>query len=149
MKKQKFFMISSEILPEAIMKTAKAKEILAKGEAETVNEAAELAGISRSAFYKYKDGIFPLYRDSHNKIVTISLDLEHKSGVLSKVLNSVAAEGGNILTINQGLPLQGLANVTLSIETTEMNVTTEDLLNTLGDISGLKNLKVIGQSSQI
>lgn len=142
-------MISSNILPEAILKTVLAKEILAKGEAETVNEAVDLAGISRSAFYKYKDGIFPLYQDAHNKIVTISLDLEHKAGTLSKVLNTVADARGNVLTINQGLPLQGMANVTLSIETAEMEQSIEGLLDTLGQIQGVKNLKIIGQSKLI
>lgn len=55
-----FLMVSKDILPDAIVKTAQAKELLAKGDCATVNDAAERAGISRSAFYKYKDGVFLL-----------------------------------------------------------------------------------------
>ena len=106
-----FLIVSKNILPEAILKTAKAKELLAKGDVYTINDAVERVGLSRSAYYKYKDGVFPFYEASREKIITISLILENKAGVLSHVLNFIASFKGNVLTINQGIPLQGIANV--------------------------------------
>ncbi|NLW25126.1 MAG: ACT domain-containing protein [Clostridia bacterium] len=144
--KNKFYIVKKDILPDAIIKTAKVKELLTQKEAETINEAVEKVGISRSAFYKYRDGVFPFYEASKEKIVTINITLEHRSGVLSKCLNSIAMVKGNILTINQGIPLQGVAYVTISIETAEMEGDIENLLEALTNISGVLKVEIIGQS---
>ncbi|ADG82960.1 amino acid-binding ACT protein [Thermincola ferriacetica] len=142
---QKYYIVAEDILPSAILKTAEAKEMLARGEVETVHEAVEKVGLSRSAFYKYKDGVFPFFRAVRDKIITIALLLEHRKGVLSTVLNTIAAEQGSILTIHQGIPLQGVANVTLSIETAGMVVSVDTLLQSLGLIKGVKKVELIGQ----
>ncbi|MFR4402194.1 MAG: ACT domain-containing protein, partial [Peptococcus niger] len=57
----KRYIVDERILPEAILKTAQTKELLAKFPALTINEAVKQIGISRSAFYKYRDGVFPFY----------------------------------------------------------------------------------------
>jgi len=142
----RFYIVSSEILPETILKTALAKKLLAKGEAATIHEAVEKIGLSRSAFYKYKEGIFPLHDATSGKIVTLSMHLEHRFGILSQVLNTVAKAHGNILTINQGLPLQGLALVTIAMETAEMCASLEDVLMLVSRIEGVKNIEIVGQS---
>jgi len=143
---QQYFIVADNILPNAIKKTAEVKEIMARGDAETVNTAVRKVGMSKSAFYKYRDGVFPFHRAVHNRIVTVSLLLEHKAGVLSTILNTIAAEQGNILTINQGIPLQGLANAAVSIDTAGMTVTVETLLQAIGLIKGVKKVEVIAQS---
>lgn len=142
----KYYIVADNILPGVIKKTAEVKELLVRGEARTVNDAVEKAGISRSAFYKYRDGVFPFYRAAQNRIVTVSMLLEHKAGVLSTILNTVAAEQGNILSINQGIPLQGLANATISIDTEGMTVSIETLLKSVSLIKGVKRVEVVGQS---
>lgn len=142
---RKFYVVAEDILPAAILKTARVKERLAKGEATTVNEAAAQVGLSRSAFYKYKDGVYPFFRAARDRIITISMLLEHRSGVLSTILNTIAAEQGNILTINQGIPLQGVANVTIAMETAGMAVTIDTLLESLTFIKGVKKVEIIGQ----
>lgn len=141
-----FLIVSKDILPEAIIKTAKAKELLVKGDVYTINDAVERVGLSRSAFYKYKDGVFPFYEAGREKILTISLILENKAGVLSHVLNFIASLKGNVLTINQGIPLQGIANVSISLETAGMGDTLEDLLTGLGNLNGVRKIEVIGQT---
>lgn len=146
MTEKKFCIVEAEILPEAIKKTIQAKEILARGEAETINQAVEKVGLSRSAFYKYKDGVFPFYEASKEKIITLALLLEHRSGVLSVVLNSVAAAQGNIITINQNIPLQGIANATLSLNTAEMIMSLEEFLEKTRAIPGVKKVELIGQN---
>lgn len=145
-RKKDFLIVSKDILPEAILKTAQAKELLAKGDVYTVNDAVERVGMSRSAYYKYKDGVFPFYEASKEKIITISLILENTAGVLSNVLNTIASFRANVLTINQGIPLQGVANVTISVETAGMVDTPENLLAGLGEIKGVRKIEVVGQS---
>lgn len=141
-----FLIVSKDILPEAILKTAKAKELLAKGDAGTINDAVERVGLSRSAYYKYKDGVFPFYEASREKIITISLILENKYGVLSQTLNFIASFHANILTINQGIPLQGIANVSISFETDGMSDTPENLLTGLGNLDGVRKIEIVGQN---
>ncbi|MEN6411199.1 MAG: ACT domain-containing protein [Veillonellales bacterium] len=143
--KSVFFLVREEILPEAIKKTIKVKDMLKRGEASTINEAVEKMELSRSAYYKYKDYVFPFYEASREKIVTLALLLEHKPGVLSRVLNTIASEHGSIMTINQGIPLQGVANATVSIETAELVIDLEALLDKLRMVEGVKRLEVLGQ----
>ena len=94
---------------------------------------------------KYKDFVFPFYEASKDKVITLSLLLEHKPGTLSKVLNVIATDSGSIITINQGIPLQGVANTTISVETKNMTVDLEALLDKLRMIDGVKRLEVLGQ----
>jgi chorismate mutase len=145
-RENRFFLVNSAILPETILKTALAKKLLAKGEAATVHEAVERVGLSRSAFYKYKEGIFPLHEATSGKIVTYTMHLEHKAGILSQVLNTIAQAHGNILTINQGLPLQGVAHVTIAMETAEMRSSLEEVLTMISRIEGVKTVEIIGHS---
>lgn len=144
--KSVFYLVREEILPEAIKKTIKVKELLKKGEVRTINEAVERMELSRSAYYKYKDFVFPFYEASKEKIVTLALLLEHKQGVLSRVLNTIANDRASVLTINQGIPLQGVANATISLETVDLVIDLEALLDKLRMIDGVKRLEVLGQA---
>lgn len=140
-----FFLVKEEILPEAIKKTIRVKEMLKRGDARTINEAVEKMDLSRSAYYKYKDYVFPFYEASKNKIVTLTFLIEHKKGVLASVLNTISADSGSVLTINQGIPLQGVANATISIETMNLSIDLEALLDKLRMVEGVKRLEVMGQ----
>lgn len=140
-----YYLVHASILPEAVLKTVQVKELLAQGEAKTIHEAVEQIGISRSAFYKYRDGIFPLSKLERERISTISMDLQHRSGILSKVLALVAEFEGNVLTINQTIPLQGMANVVISVDTSLMAERLTDLIETLHRLDGVKHASVIGQ----
>jgi chorismate mutase len=140
-----FYIIKDEILPEIVRKTVRAKELLKSGKARTVNEATEMVGMSRSAFYKYKDFIFPFYEAILGKIITISLILEHQPGVLSGILDEIAKARGNILTINQNIPIQGLANVTISFETGSMVENIEDLMEVIQSKTGVQKVEIIAR----
>lgn len=140
-----YYLVRADILPEAILKTIAAKKLLDNLEADTVHEAVEKVGLSRSAYYKYKDGVFPFNAMMKEKIVTISMDLIHRSGLLSEVLTLVAKLKGNILTINQTIPLQEVANIVLSIDTANMEDGITDLLDQLKETNGVKRVQVIGR----
>lgn len=143
--KGRSYIIKDEIMPDIFKKTVKAKELLKNGKAKTVNEATEAVGMSRSAYYKYKDYIFPFYEASMGKIVTISFILEHIPGVLSSILDEIAKAHGNILTINQNIPIQNMANVTISFETGNLNKNVEELLSIINEKEGVHKLDVIAQ----
>ena len=124
----KYFIVEAEAMPEIIRKVAQAKQLLETGEASTVNGAAQAVGISRSAFYKYKDSVRPFNDMLHGRIVTIQVMLRDEPGVLSGVLNVFAGTGVNILTINQNIPVNGRAAVTITAETSGLQRPLEELL---------------------
>lgn len=105
-----------------------------------------MMNLSRSAYYKYKDYVFPFYDVTQGKIVTLAIMILDKPGELSQVLNTVADSNGSILTINQGIPLQGMADVSISIETKEMKESIDDLIKKLEKLSGVSKVEIIGQA---
>jgi chorismate mutase len=142
---ERYYLVREDILPEALVKTVHAKELLARGEVKTIHEAVEQVELSRSAFYKYKEGIFPLSKLDRERIVTISMDLEHRSGILSRVLAMIAEHEGNVLTIHQTIPLQGVANVVISVETSLMSESVSFLLDRLREQDGVSRAALVGQ----
>ena len=124
----KYFIVESTVLPEIYLKVAQAKRLLETGQEQTVNAAARRAGISRSAFYKYKDAIRPFEDMLHGRIVTIQILLRNERGALSSVFNLLADRGGNVLTINQAIPGGGAAAVTVGLETSGLSAGLEELL---------------------
>lgn len=117
----KYYLVEATALPSIILKVAEAKRYIETGEVKTVNEAARNLGISRSAFYKYKDAVMPFYDMSSGRIMTFNAILKDEPGVLSSILSIFANSDVNILTINQSIPVNGCAAVTVSAETGEMN----------------------------
>ena len=58
MAERRFLLVDADVLPEVFVKVLQAKELLASGAVSNISAAAKQAGISRSAFYKYKDTVF-------------------------------------------------------------------------------------------
>ncbi|MEX2461510.1 MAG: ACT domain-containing protein [Paenibacillaceae bacterium] len=143
--KEQYYLVREDILPEAVLKTVHAKELLARGTVKTIHDAVDHVGMSRSAFYKYKDGIFPLSKLDRERIITLSMDLEHRSGILSKVLVLIAGLEGNVLTIHQSIPLQGMANAVISVDTSFMGEKINELLSILRKQEGVIRTAIIGQ----
>ena len=141
----RFFLVKEDVMPESLKKTIRIKEILQAGQAKTINEAVEQVNLSRSAYYKYKDHVFPFFEASKEKIVSISILLVHKPGTLSSVLNTIADDYGSVITINQSIPTHGLANINLTIETKGLTIELEALLDKLRLLDGVRELEVLGQ----
>ena len=116
MKRSEYYLIKSDILPEVFEKVMDVKYMINSGEAKSVNEAVMKAGISRSAYYKYKDSVLPFYETSRNKHITLAFVVENFPGILSGIVNSISSARGNILTINQNIPINGLADVSVVIK---------------------------------
>lgn len=142
-KTPKYFIVEAEALPEIFLKVAQAKRLLETGEETTVNGAARQAGISRSAFYKYKDSVQPFNNMKAGHIITFYAMLKDNPGVLSSILSIFASSGANILTINQSIPTNGCAAVTISAETSEMEITLEDLIARASAAAGVVKFEIL------
>ena len=139
----KYYIVEAKALPEVFLKVAEAKWLLETGEATTVNEAARATGISRSAFYKYRDAIAPFQNLIAGRILTFQFILRDVTGLLSSILTIFAQFGANILTINQTIPTNGCASVTISAETTNMSSGVEDMLRSLEAIDGVLKAEIL------
>ena len=143
MEKKKYYLVSAEALPEVFIKVAEAKRMLQVGEADTVGEAARLVGISRSAFYKYKDAVQPFQNMRAGHIITFYALLKDIPGVLSNYLSIFAGSGANILTINQSIPTNGCAAVTISAETSEMQESIEEMMAHAMSLEGVVRFDIL------
>ena len=139
----KYFIVEAEAMPEIVRKVAEAKRLLETGEETTVNGAVRAVGISRSAFYKYKDAVRPFNDMLHGRIVTFQLLLRDEPGVLSGTLNIFAGTGVNILTLNQSIPLNGCAVVTMTAETGELQRSLEDVLGEVSSGAGVIRCEIL------
>ena len=142
-KTPKYFIVEAAALPEIFLKVAEAKRMLETGETDKVNEAAKAVGISRSAFYKYRDTIAPFQNLMAGRIITFQLMLKNKSGVLSALLSIFAGCGANNLTINQAIPTGGRAMVTVSAETGELHCSLEELLHQVEQTPGVLKAEMV------
>lgn len=141
--KTKFYIVAAEALPDIFIKVAEAKGMMQSGEAGTVGEATRRVGISRSAFYKYKDAVQPFNNMKAGHIITFYTMLKDNPGVLSNVLAIFAGSGANILTINQSIPTNGCAAVTISAETSDMELTLEDLISRVSALEGVVKFEIL------
>jgi len=139
----KYYIVEASALPEVFLKVAEAKRLLSTGEADTVNEATRLTGISRSAFYKYRDAVLPFQNMMTGRILTFQLMLHDEPGVLSSILAGFASHKANILTINQTIPSGGCALVTITAETIHMQESIEQLLHQLSQMPGVVKAEVL------
>ncbi len=137
MEKGNFLMIHIDVLPDVFLKVIEAKELIHNDKVASVAEAVKQVGISRTTFYKYNDFVFTLADGFIGKKATISMTLDHHSGILSHVLETIAANKGNILTISQRSPIDKKANVTITLDISDMATTFTQLTQELKSIEGV------------
>lgn len=142
--REQFYLVREDVLSESMVKVLKAKTLLENGQAENVTDAVEQVGLSRSAFYKYRNSIFPFHKVITENIVTLFFYLEDRTGTLTRLLNIVAEAGCNVLTIHQTIPLQGRANVSLSIDTNAIQLNFNDLMDQFENLPEVLKVDVVG-----
>ena len=139
----KYYIVEASALPEVFVKVAEAKRLLSVGQAATVNEATKMTGISRSAFYKYRDAVLPFKNMMSGRVVTFQLLLHDETGVLASILNIFTQHNANIMTINSIIPSNGSGIVTISAETMDMTEPLEDLLRILRQVKGVVKAEIL------
>lgn len=139
----RFLLVAAQVLPEVFEKVVKAKMLLAQGRAKNASQASQLAGISRSAFYKYKDYVFSYDRHMSENIVTYNLTLMDTPGILSSILGLLYSQGANVLTINQNIPVDGVAPVSISMRLNEVEISDAELEKKIEETEGVVSLKQV------
>ena len=140
-----YFVLKKKAVPEVLLKVVEAKRLLDSGKVESVQEATEQVGISRSSFYKYKDDIFPFYENEKGKTVTLVIQVDDEPGLLSVVSKSIADCHANILTIHQSIPVNGIATLTLSVDVFPETGDVEKMVNTIEAVQGIHYVKIIAR----
>lgn len=142
-KNEKFYLVSETFLPDGMKKTLEAKKLLENHKVESIHEAVRQVGVSRSVFYKYRDAVFPFQDMVRAQMITLFFHLEDHTGVLSRLLSVVSEAGCNILTIHQTIPIQGKANVTLSLNTNGMRLEIDQLLYELKQVKFVNQVEIL------
>ena len=69
----KYYVVTEKAVPDVLLKVVEAKKLLDTQKLDTVQEAVEAVGISRSSFYKYKDDIFPFKEKTKGENINLRL----------------------------------------------------------------------------
>lgn len=138
----KLLLVDSRVLPPVFERVVVAKSLLAAGKASNLSEAAKMAGISRSALYKYKDYVFLHSGTADRNVITLNISLEDRPGALSMVVNQLSSYGANILTVNQNIPMDGIAQVSVAAR---LNSTTlpQELVVKLRELNGVIEARIL------
>ena len=143
--KYEYFVLKRKAVPEVLLKVVEAKRLLESGKVESVQEAVEQTGISRSSFYKYKEDIFPFHEDARGKTITMVMQLDDEPGLLSMVLKTIANHDGNILTIHQSIPVSGVATLTVSVAISELTDDVSEMISDIEKTEGIHYLKILAK----
>ena len=143
--KNRYYVVTKKAVPEVLLKVVEAKRLLESAKASTVQEAADMVGISRSSFYKYKDDIFQFHDNAKGKTITFMIQMDDETGLLSDVLHIVADYHANILTIHQSIPVNGIASLTLSVDVLNETGDISQMVDTIEQQQGIHYLKILAR----
>ncbi len=138
-------MVDRHILPPVISKVLETKTILSQNPHRSVQSVVDEQGISRSVYYKYRDYVHPFYETSYGRVLTIIFVVEDVSGTLSAIINIMARANLNIVTINQNIPINGLADISVSVETDKLEGRMSDVIHRLKEIDGVRKCEIIAR----
>ncbi|MBP5410690.1 MAG: ACT domain-containing protein [Lachnospiraceae bacterium] len=144
MPNEEVYIVSKRALPKVLLKVAEVKRMLAKDKNLTVQEATDAVSLSRSSFYKYKDDVQPFYETSRGKTVNVLLQVSDEPGILSAILSEVAECGANVLTIQQSIPIGGVASVALGFEMLPETAELTEIEDRITGLDGVQRLQVLG-----
>ena len=142
MGKVNYLLVDMSVLPEVYVKVIEAKGYLQSGEAANASQAAKMAGISRSAYYKYKDKIFE-YSEQGDDVTTINAKLQDNDGVLSSVMNELYLAGANILAVNQSIPVNNIADVSITVSFAQSGHMTDEVIEKIKSVGGVKSAELV------
>lgn len=140
----KYYVVKEKAVPEVLLKVLEAKHLMEKKKL-TIQEATERVGISRSSFYKYKEDIYPFHENAKGKTITFILQMDDEPGILSSVLKTIAKYHGNVLTIHQSIPINGVATLTISVDIAPEIGDAAAMMNSIGKKEGVHYFKILGR----
>lgn len=137
---RRLVLVDMRVLPDIVQRTLQAKRLLQTGQASSVTQATRAVGLSRTAFYKYRDAVIPYDEEKAGRVITVQIRMAHQPGVISRVLDSFAAEGANILTVHQNIPSGGVAHAVISARVDRLSVPVREFLQSLQALDGVKRV---------
>lgn len=140
-----YYVIKEKAVPEVLLKVVETKSLLETGKVETVAEAVERTGISRSSFYKYKDDIFVFHDSSEGKTLTFTCEMEDEPGILSILLGIIAEYGANVLTIHQSIPINNMASLSISLQILPSTRDVAKMVEDMESLSGVHSIKIVAR----
>ena len=141
--KKKYYVVKERAVPEVLIKVVEAKKLLDMGKVETVQDATQQVGISRSSFYKYKDDIFPFYAGKKGRSITFVIEVDDQPGVMASILNIFALYKANILTIHQSIPINGKGLLTVSVDIEDSETDVSAMIQDVEKIEDVSYVKII------
>ena len=145
-KEKVYYIIREDVLPEAVKKTLIMKKALEENPKLSILEASKRFDLSRSAYYKYKDTIFPIEDIQRQSILSLSIDVDDIPGILGKILRIVNDEKCSVLTIHQTVPINARATIMISLEIDAEHTNIEKLTKQIKNLEFVNGIKVIGVS---
>ncbi|MGM9947514.1 ACT domain-containing protein [Floccifex sp.] len=139
----KFYVVSSEILPEVLEKVIEARSLLQTGKVKRISEAVKMVGISRGTYYKYKDTVFSFDQEQSRRKAVISMILRSETGSLNKVIALLSNQQVNILAIDQTIPINGVHNVSFTLDVAEMEISIQNLVHLLEEIPSVEKADLV------
>ena len=143
MEDREIILVDAKVLPEVFIKVLMSKRLIESGDVKTVNEACEKTGISRSAYYKYKDHVFDF--NQMQGVLTLMAVVVDLKGILSEILKIISSVNCSVLTINQSVPTDGIANIHLTVKTDLMKVSVDRLITEITKVAGVRSVKILAK----
>jgi len=144
---KKFYLIREDVLPESVVKTLKIKDALKNNPELSIYEAVKLFDLSRSAFYKYRETIFPVDEKMlDHREFTLILYVNDIVGMLAQVLNTVSKLQLSVLTIHQSVPMEEKATITLSLSAKDTTISIDEIIKALRNIEHVSKVELISMS---
>ncbi len=138
---EEWVLVRADALPEVFGKVLQTKrELAAEKDGGSVSAAARRNGLSRSAYYKYKDAVRPYMGQDRAAKMTVQVLLQDSPGVLSGLLAALAKAGANVLTVNQQAPTGGLAAVSLCVQTEGLTLPPDALAKAVARVPGVQRV---------
>ena len=127
-KRTRYIVVDTAVLPEIFGKVLEVKKLVADKTERSFSSACKRMGISRSAFYKYRDCVFAYDDKMTQQIVNFSVTLRDEAGVLSNVLN---------------IPVDGVAQVSLSLKMGEGMANPIDITHKISALQGVVEVRLL------
>ncbi|MBQ6795062.1 MAG: ACT domain-containing protein [Clostridia bacterium] len=140
---KEIILVDAKVLPEVFIKVLTSKRLIESGEVKTVNDACEKTGISRSAYYKYKDHVFDF--NQMQGVLTLMAVVVDLKGILSEILKIISSVNCSVLTINQSVPTDGIANIHLTVKTDLMKISVDKLITEITKVAGVRSVKILAK----
>lgn len=141
--KNKYYVVSSEILPDVLDKVMKAQHLLMTGQVSRISEAVKIVGISRGTFYKYKDAFFSFHEEDSRRKAILNMVIHDEKGVLSRILSGIAEEDCNLLAINQTIPINQITNVSATLDIADMEISIHELISKLEALECVETVQLV------